>query len=139
MKKTRLILLFLIIFTVTLTGCASSSGSSSDTSTVNQADTTEYVLLGYPLSNYLAWIKDKQEITKLTDLFYNAEYIKSDIEPDPEGLWMEVLFHKKNASTTFYIYKNDVIKKTDGSLVKSKDISFKKIHDMFEDYHMKKQ
>ena len=140
MKKTHLIWLSFVIFIVTLSGCASSSTNKADTSSVvNKPDTSEYVLIEYPLSSYLAWIKDKQEITKLTDLFNNTEYLKTDIEPDREGLWMEVMFHKNNAATTFYIYKNDVIKKGDGSLVKSKDISFKKIYKMFEEYHMMKK
>ncbi len=136
MKKVCLILLFLMIFIVTLTGCTSSSGGSSDASTLSQSDTSEYVLIGYPPSSYLAMIEDKQIISRLTDLFNNTEYIKSDMKP--EGLWMEVLFHKKNAVKTFYIYKNDVIKQTDGNIVKSKDISFKKIYDLFEKYHNKK-
>ncbi len=66
-----------------------------------------------------------------------AEFEKSDTAMVPE--YISVSFYGEKGITRFKIDYNDVIKLSDDSYVKSKQISFGELYSIFRDYSTKKK
>lgn len=100
-------------------------------------ENSSQVTILYTISSHIAILTDQKEIKKLENLFNDAEFEKSDTAMVPE--YISVSFYGEKGITRSRIDYNDVIKLSDDSHVKSKQISFGELYSIFRDYSAKKK
>ncbi|RCX12365.1 hypothetical protein DFR58_12254 [Anaerobacterium chartisolvens] len=137
MKKNFLLLLYLSVFTLTISGCQQSLMKADDPADAKKVDNTVEIVIGYGTNSYAAVINSPEEIEQLEDLFNEAELDKCDI--DIHQPYLSISFRSSDASTLFLIDDNDVIKLADGTCKKSKQISFKNLYSVFDEYASQKK
>ncbi len=137
MKKAFLLLLYLSVFTLTISGCQQSSMKADDPADAKKVDNTVEIVIGYGTNSYVAVINSPEEIKQLEEIFNGAELDKCDI--GIQQPYLSISFRSSDTSTLFLIDDNDVIKLADGICKKSKQISFKNLYSIFDEYASQKK
>ncbi len=124
MKKSLLFLTCLSVFALSISGCQNSS--------TKKIENTTNIVIGYGFNSYAAMITDQEEIKQLEDAFNEAEFAESD--SSIQQPYLIITFYCKKGTTSFYVDENDVIKLKDGSYKKSKQINFKRLYSIYNEY-----
>lgn len=128
------------IIIISVSGCRNSSSKTTENSSIKKIENTKSIVIEHVINSNIAIITDQKEIKELEDLFNNAEFEKS--EASVQQPYLQVNFQGKERSITFYIDNKNVIEVRDDVakyIVKSKQINFKKLFSIYNDYLTKKK
>ncbi len=140
MKKFFYFLVCMSIIIISVSGCRNSSSKTTENSSIKKIENTKSIVIEHVINSNIAIITDQKEIKELEDLFNNAEFEKS--EASVQQPYLQVNFQGKERSITFYIDNKNVIEVRDDVakyIVKSKQINFKKLFSIYNDYLTKKK
>lgn len=96
---------------------------------VNIIENSQTVLIGYGYHNALLVITDQKEIKELEDLFNRAKFYKTNNTVKQSLL--HITFYGEKGMIRFIIDADDDIRLQNGEHVKSKEISNKKLYDIY--------
>ena len=130
MKKY--IFVYLLLILLFMGGCQSSEVQED----MDESTDKGTIVIGYGLNSFAAVIDDIEKIKELTELFNKAEFIKCTDKIDLL-LSLSIQFYEKEGVRTYYIDKNNIIKLSDGTFAKAKNINFDMLYSIYKDYQTK--
>ncbi len=135
MKKY--IFAYLLLILLFMVGCQNSKPQEyMDESTYESPFDKNTIVMFYGLNSSSARIDDIEKIKELTELVNKAEFIKCTDTIDPL-LYLSIQFYEKEGVRSYHIDKNNIIKLSDGTFAKAKNINFDMLYSIYKDYQTK--
>lgn len=97
----------------------------------NKMKDTSRICIGYGFNSYVGIIDKQQDIKILVDLFKKPKVDSISTEMKQSYIW--ILFENEKNTYEFHIDENDTLKLPNGKLIKSSDITFNQMLNMYKD------